>query len=277
MSNLLQRIITGIIFGIVLIEGILWNEYSLVSLFFLLILLASKEYISLSNHCGIRPSPVLIYMGNILVFSTGIYLPVMKGYLGIRPFDIALLSTIGILWLSTLILTEVFNAKESPLQNMGASVFSIFYIGIPFTLLLTTSIDSDGLFAPLRVLFFFFFMWASDTGAYFSGRLFGKRKLMERLSPKKTIEGMVGGIISSGLVGWGAFYAIGVFPLVYWILAGVILAFAGTFGDLTESMLKRQAGIKDSGTILPGHGGVLDRFDSTLLAAPLYAVFWWWA
>jgi phosphatidate cytidylyltransferase len=277
MNNLQQRIITGIIFGIVLIGSILWNEYSLVSLFFVLIMLSAYEYISLSKKGGLSTTPLLIYTGNLFVFGCGIYLPVMKNYLGIRPFDIVLIASIGVCWFILVVLTEVFKASETPLQNIGVTIFSIFYIGLPFTLLTTTAIDADGVFAPLRVLFFFFFMWASDTGAYFTGRLFGKRKLLERLSPKKTIEGMVGGIIFSVLIGWGAFELIGVFSLYQWLLAGVILALAGTFGDLTESMFKRQVGMKDSGTILPGHGGILDRFDSTLIAAPLYAVLWWWA
>ena len=113
-------------------------------------------------------------------------------------------------------------------------------------------------------------MWASDTGAYFSGRAFGKHKLFERLSPKKTIEGFIGGLITAGLVGIAAFYQLGTLPLWAWITTGIIMSITGTLGDLLESMLKRQTGIKDSGTILPGHGGILDRFDSTFFSAPVY-------
>ena len=116
----------------------------------------------------------------------------------------------------------------------------------------------------------FFFIWASDTGAYFSGRAFGKHKLFERISPNKTIEGFIGGLVASALVGIAAHHFLGEISLISWMCIGAFVSITSTLGDLFESMLKRQSDIKDSGNILPGHGGILDRFDSTLISAPIY-------
>lgn len=113
-------------------------------------------------------------------------------------------------------------------------------------------------------------MWASDTGAYFTGRFLGKHKLFERLSPKKTIEGFLGGVVTAMITGFLASLFFESSSALYWILTGAIMSVTGTLGDLFESMIKRQFQVKDSGTILPGHGGILDRFDSTFISIPVY-------
>jgi phosphatidate cytidylyltransferase len=169
-----------------------------------------------------------------------------------------------------LFFSELFRTSEKPIENIATSLLSIFYIGIPCGLLVTISINNEGVYEPWNVLYLFFFIWASDTGAYFSGRAFGKHKLFERISPNKTIEGFIGGVILSALVGIAAHHFLGGISLISWMSIGAFVSVTSTLGDLFESMLKRQSGIKDSGSILPGHGGILDRFDSTLISAPIY-------
>ena len=128
-------------------------------------------------------------------------------------------------------------------------------------------------FSPGIVIGFFLLIWANDTGAYLSGVSFGKHKLMERISPKKTWEGFFGGLVTAMLVGWLLSGWLGVVDKFEWVIIAVIVSVSGTYGDLVESMLKRSIGVKDSGTFLPGHGGFLDRFDSAIISFPLVYLF----
>ncbi|HUR81266.1 MAG TPA: phosphatidate cytidylyltransferase, partial [Thermoanaerobaculia bacterium] len=125
------------------------------------------------------------------------------------------------------------------------------------------------------IFFLLLVVWLGDSGAYYFGKAFGKHKLSPRISPKKTVEGLIGGmttsIITALVIHFTFFKA---FPLLHAILAGVLLSFAGVIGDLAESMWKRSADVKDSGTLLPGHGGFLDRFDSILFTAPILYCYW---
>ncbi len=257
-------------FGIVLIGSIYFSEYTCLLLLLVILMTGIYEYHGLVRHMGIEPQPLLMTVLNLFCFIACIVVPVAWQAEGITLPDLFWSGSIFIGLLLALMLTEIFRAKPRPLENMAAALFSVFYLALPLGLLLNASIGPDGAYNWKQVLFFFLFMWASDTGAYFTGKAFGKHKLLERLSPRKTIEGFFGGMILSIVTGWAAFHFIGQHPLLLWLAGGALMAFTGTLGDLFESMLKRQAGIKDSGNILPGHGGILDRFDSTFFSAPVY-------
>ncbi len=147
----------------------------------------------------------------------------------------------------------------------------ICYISIPMSLL--TNIAYHGVhYSPGRVFCLILFIWAADTGAYFAGKNFGKHKLAPSISPGKTWEGWAGGAALTLLVGWAAGYFLPDIPLSHRLVAAGVVAVFGPLGDLAESMLKRSAGVKDSGTFLPGHGGLLDRFDAFLLVLPVLAL-----
>jgi phosphatidate cytidylyltransferase len=264
------RIITGIVFGAVLIGSIVGSVYSFSLLLLVVLVTGLFEYRRLLRNLDIDPEPVTTTLLNISCFGACILVPIAweAGEMG-RSEGFLLAMIFSFLVLAAMI-AEIFRAKSKPLQNVASSIFSVFYLALPLGLLMDASIDQQGAYSWLQVLFFFLFMWASDTGAYFTGMAFGKHKLLERLSPKKTIEGFFGGLILSMLTGWAAYSFLGGQSLSGWILGGALLSCTGTLGDLFESMLKRQANIKDSGNILPGHGGVLDRFDSTFFSAPVY-------
>jgi phosphatidate cytidylyltransferase len=148
----------------------------------------------------------------------------------------------------------------------------------PFSAFARTGLNSllphsDMVFSPGIIIGFFIVLWANDTGAYLTGISFGRHRLMERISPKKSWEGFAGGIIIALLVAWFLSGWLGVVDKIHWLFIAVIVSVAGTYGDLVESMLKRSTGVKDSGTIMPGHGGFLDRFDSAIISFPLVYLF----
>jgi phosphatidate cytidylyltransferase len=158
-----------------------------------------------------------------------------------------------------------------PGSNIGATITGLLYVSLPMAMLSVIAYGS-GHFEPGRVFCLIFFVWAADTGAYFAGKNFGKHKLAPSISPGKTWEGWAGGAALTLLVGWAAGYFLPDIPLSHRLVAAGVVAVFGPLGDLAESMLKRSAGVKDSGTFLPGHGGLLDRFDAFLLVLPVLAL-----
>jgi len=174
----------------------------------------------------------------------------------------------------TLILVELWRKTDHPIVNMSVMVFGIIYVVIPFFLTIDLNLrENDENFMPL-IVGMYLLIWTNDTFAYFSGRLFGRTKLFERISPKKTWEGTIGGILFTLILGYiiGAFINQG--EEMFWLISAMIIAPCAIFGDLLESLFKRSLNIKDSGKILPGHGGILDRFDAALFAIPF---FYCWA
>ena len=174
-------------------------------------------------------------------------------------------------------ISELYLKKANPMLNWAYSMLSQLYIGLPFALLNVLAFHNDPEYSsvsynPILPLSIFIFLWLSDTGAYCVGSLIGKHRLFERISPKKSWEGSIGG----GVVAIGASFILAhyftIMSMWEWAGLALVVVIFGTWGDLTESLLKRQLHVKDSGTILPGHGGMLDRFDSALMAIPA-AVF----
>ncbi len=170
---------------------------------------------------------------------------------------------------------ELFLNPDKPFDHVGRYVLGMFYIGIPFGLLTYLSMPmgeffSGDTYSPWRVFGLLGLVWVNDTMAYLVGSRLGRRKLFERISPKKTWEGFIGGGVFTVMVAWLASGHFPEFTQTQWILLAIVATVFGTLGDLVESMLKRSLDIKDSGNLLPGHGGLLDRFDAFLLAIPFY-------
>jgi phosphatidate cytidylyltransferase len=170
-----------------------------------------------------------------------------------------------------LFIAELFGASKTPFSNVGTYLVGMFYIGLPFVLLQFIA-KSHTLhdYSPLRVFGLLLLIWTNDTMAYFIGSKFGRRRLFGRISPHKTWEGTLGGGLCALLLAWGLSFIIKDFNQTQWLALGVVAAVFGTLGDLVESMLKRSVGVKDSGNLLPGHGGLLDRFDAFIFALPFF-------
>ena len=169
---------------------------------------------------------------------------------------------------------EIFK-KSNPFQNISYTLLGIFYIAIPFSLLnfLVFPSLTNNTFTFKLIFGLFFLIWAYDVWAFFIGSWLGKHLFFKRISPKKTWEGTIGGFVITLLTSIGIFYILNIFKIYDWLILATIISFGAIFGDLIESMFKRSSNIKDSGKIMPGHGGILDRFDSSLIAIPFIIVY----
>lgn len=161
---------------------------------------------------------------------------------------------------------------KKPFTSIAFTILGIVYVALPFSLM-SMIVFRYGDYNPLIAIGILLILWASDTGAYFAGTRFGKRKLFERISPKKSWEGSIGGTILAILMSIVVGYNFELLPLWQWIGVATLIVVGGTYGDLVESLFKRSILIKDSGNFIPGHGGFLDRFDGLLIAVPFIVAF----
>lgn len=265
MNNLVLRAISGAAFVAVMVASILMSSYYFGVVFFLITVLSLHEFYKLTEKCeSVEVDKWMSIFGGALLF-------IISFFVSFFHVSYALFS-VYFLCVACTFAFELFRAKKNPIMNLGVTVLGHVYVSIPFCLFCLIEGTSEK--SNMLLLAFFVMIWASDTGAYLVGRFFGKHKMFERISPKKTWEGFCGGLsfsIISGLV----FYYSGCLPTLhvgFWLAMSVFVFVFGVLGDLVESMMKRSLGVKDSGNIIPGHGGLLDRFDSALLSAPVLFV-----
>ena len=271
MKNFIQRAITGLIFVAVLIGCIIGGPLSFGVLFCIISALATVEFCNLMNkHEGVNMNRNICVLGSLAMFLSFFYY-------GLNPAETSVFIPYLII-IVYLMISELYLKKENPLNSWAYAMLRQLYVGLPFALLNVLAFQSTGPEATYGYLFIlplsiFIFNWINDTGAYCTGMLLGKHPLFKRISPKKSWEGSIGGAVFSIA---GAFALANFFPILStleWVGLGLTVVVFGTWGDLTESLMKRHLGIKDSGNILPGHGGMLDRFDSAIMAIPAAVVY----
>lgn len=270
MKNLMVRTLSGLVLAGVFVGAVLGSQWSFGALLLLILAGGQMEFYKLARETGLSPQRwmglavgVLLFALNFVVFRQ-FSQPVTDEAGGLV---LNLLLYIGLL-LPTLFVCELFRRSATPLANLGATVLGVLYIAVPLSLLLYIPVlAGGGVWRPATVLCYIFIIWANDVFAYLVGMTFGRHRLCERLSPKKSWEGFFGGLAGAVATGFVAAY---VLDANYWVWGGLALvaALAGVAGDLVESMFKRASQVKDSGHLIPGHGGVLDRFDALLLSAP---------
>ena len=275
-NNFIQRAITGIIFVGVLIGCILGGPISFSLLFALITALTIHEFgVIISKQPDVEINKPICMLAGVFLFFGFAYLGVMPGQTEILiPYLFLIIY---------LLVSELYLKKKNPLNNWAYAMMSQIYIALSFAMLNVLayhSIGSEGdlsnykvQYNPILPLSIFIFTWINDTGAYCTGMLFGKHRLFERISPKKSWEGSIGGGVFSIIAAIVMAHYFPFMSISIWIGLALTVVIFGTLGDLTESLLKRTIGIKDSGNILPGHGGMLDRFDSTLMAVPAAVVY----
>lgn len=268
-KNLITRTVTGILYVAIMVCGFLRVE-AMVPLFALITGMTIWEYTSLVN--GKRG----IYVNRLITTAAGVCL-----FLGVAAWTFGIASGPGIMvpFLLTIIYMFISELYESPLNAIDDWAYMLLpqlYIALPFSLVnvlaaMDTIFDSM-LIMPLSV---FVFLWVNDSGAYCCGSLLGRHKLFPSISPGKTWEGSIGGGVAVLVAAIVIAQAIGgnATDTLLWLGLGLVVVVFGTWGDLVESLFKRTLGIKDSGNILPGHGGMLDRFDSSLIAIPAAVIY----
>lgn len=266
MKNLIIRTITGAVFVAAIITAAIWSPLSFAALFFLVSAISIWEYQHLLWPGSRVPGIWLPMVSGLVIYTLIAYFAL--GWLG--PEYLWLILPVIILHASIL----VFSVKEIALRRIAGDLSGIAFIVFPFALL-NLYLNPAGIpeyHTAWLVLGMFIILWTHDTFAYLSGSLFGKHPLYRDISPNKTWEGSIGGFGFS-LV---AAYIISIFSPelenIHWITIALVIAIFGTIGDLAESLLKRRANVKDSGILLPGHGGILDRFDSVLFVSPIVLV-----
>ena len=275
MKNLIARTITGVLFVAVVVVSFL-NPVAMTALFSLVTALAVWEFTGLVN----EREGVLVNRFICTVAGTSFYFSMAGFCSGMTPTTVFIPYLVTIVYL---LVAELYAKHEDPINNWAYTMLSQLYIALPLSLLnvLAFRITAEGTtFTSVLPLSVFIFLWINDTGAYCCGSLLGKHKLFPRISPGKSWEGSVGGgvfVIAAAALIWHLTEQNGINDLqltvLEWIGLGLTVVVFGTWGDLVESLFKRILGIKDSGNILPGHGGMLDRFDSSLLAIPAAVIY----
>ena len=288
MRNFIVRTITGVIFVAAIVASFLRPE-AMVLLFSIVTGMTVWEFTGLVNE---REH---VTVNRFISTVAAVYFFYAMTYFCSDLYGGAAKSVVFIPYLVTIIymlIAELYLRQDDPVQDWAYTMLAQMYIALPFSLLnvLAFNATPDGqvAFNTLLPLSVFIFLWVNDTGAYCVGSLLGRHKLFPRISPGKSWEGSIGGAVFVLLVAWGIGWLdnmqvadmdhpstlfTGMLSIPEWLGLGLVVVVFGTWGDLVESLFKRTLGIKDSGSILPGHGGMLDRFDSSLLAIPAAVVY----
>lgn len=248
------------IFGSTLLHPI-----ALFGVLFFFVFVALNEFLMLLKIEGGRSDNLLFYIFGLLIYCATALIGL--GYIDIR------IAWLIFLFIPITFIFELFK-KQHSINRIGSYFTGWLYISIPFGLLVSLYLipQREGYF-PGIIIGLFTIIWSSDVFAYLVGSMIGKTRLFERISPKKSWEGSIGGLLFALLAAYILSLIYTELNLIQWLILAVIIVITGSLGDLVESMLKRVAGVKDTGTLLPGHGGVLDRFDATIFAAPFVFVY----
>jgi phosphatidate cytidylyltransferase len=261
---------------VIFVLGGFWlHPYSFFITGLILLVGTQYEYYLLIRNTGARPQMVAGITAGIILYTISTLNA--AGIIGSKW----LLSAVPMI--SVIMIMELYRRQERPFDSLAHTFFSLLYTAVPFSMFPFSAFSHSGMesllghsnivFSPGIVIGFFLLLWANDTGAYLVGVSIGKHRLMERISPKKSWEGFFGGMFISVSAAWFLAGLFGVVDKAGWMIISLIISVAGTYGDLTESMLKRSLGVKDSGNIMPGHGGFLDRFDSVVISFPLVYLY----
>ena len=286
MNNFIVRTLTGVAFVAVLVASIVYSPFSFGALFAVVSALSTMEFCNIVNkQAGVQTNVFISILASLMLFFA--IFAYSCGYANavlLMPSSVFLPYLLTIIYL---LVSQLYSGRENALVSWAFTMMGQLYVALPFALLNCiafvpypqSSMGTAYIFMyPLAV---FLFLWSSDSGAYCVGSLLGKKipyRLFPSISPNKSWIGSIGGTLLA--VGVGAIISRfePSLTLLQWMGFGLVVAIFGTWGDLVESQIKRQLGIKDSGNVLPGHGGMLDRFDSSLLAIPaslIYLHFIW--
>ena len=264
-SNLTQRVVVAIVGVAIIISAIYWQPWSYFVVFLAITFFSLREFYKLVGIDGYLPLSSWGILTGLLIFT----------FAFLVQMDLIDPNVFYLIFPFSAIIFFIKLYKKSdlkPFTGIAYTFLGILYVAVPFALLHVIAFCT-GSYSFEIVTGILLLTWASDTGGYFAGTMFGKTSLFKRISPKKSWEGWVGGVVLTMLVAYMLSWYFDVLPLWKWVTIGIISVTVGTYGDLVESLFKRSIKIKDSGESLPGHGGFLDRFDALLLSLPFIAAF----
>jgi phosphatidate cytidylyltransferase len=265
LNNLQQRAIAAVVGVSIILGSIFYSDWSFFILFCAISVLTQLEFYKLLGLNGNQP---LTYYGTAtgVIINTLVFL-IEKGELPSVCYYLVIPMVASVFFI------KLYKKKDlQPFLNIAFTFLGIIYVALPFAFLIGLSLKA-GYYNYEIVIGCLFLLWASDIGAYFAGTRYGKRKLFERVSPKKSWEGFMGGALFAALVSAGLSHYFKTYEPWQWYCIATIMVVCGTLGDLVESLFKRSISIKDSGNSIPGHGGFLDRFDGLLLSMPFIITF----
>jgi phosphatidate cytidylyltransferase len=276
MSGLKRRAATAVIFVVVMLGGLFLGRYSFIMLFAIVTSLCLWEFLSMVLNRYTKRDFTRMVLGVAFGLTPFVLASIMQlGYLVQDEQFVIFTSFLFFPFIFLAFIYELFTRSATPFQNVGFIVLGMVYIGAPFALLDFIAFHGDQFYSK-TVFGLLALTWLNDTGAYLIGSRFGKHPLHPRISPKKTWEGTLGGVAVTFIVAFLLDVIIDEIRLIDWLVLAAIVSVFGTMGDLVESMLKRSVGVKDSGNLLPGHGGVLDRFDAFIFLLPFAAAYLLW-
>lgn len=264
MNNFLLRTVTGILFVLLIASALIWNQWSFLCVYLIILIMCLWEFYCLLEKAGIQPHKLMGMFYGITIFILSFYIAKYN-----TPDIIILI--VPILFIDFIV--AFFRKSVNPFTDVAYTLLGIFYIAVPFSMMNYIAFYADNTFTHQLILGYMLLIWSNDTFAYIIGSKFGKHKMFERISPKKTWEGTTGGAILCMVTVFVVEILFQYLTVYEWIGIAIIVVAAGTTGDLLESLLKRSLKIKDSGSLLPGHGGLLDRFDSFLFATPFICLY----
>ena len=275
LKNFIVRTLSGAVLLLVILGALCFGYYGYLALLLLITMVGVWEFYNLSKAKGYEPQRGWGLVLSLFVFLTGAVLG--SGIVNCSDNGLMLslfMLCVVVLLIGVVFFVEVFRNRALPIANVATTLTGALYVALPMALMAVVSLMLDGDFEwrARYFLFYLFLVWGNDVFAYLAGVTMGRHKMCERLSPKKSWEGFVGGVAGSLAVGALAAYCLDE-SYAMWMGLAIVVSLSSVVGDLVESMFKRDAGVKDSGNLIPGHGGILDRFDAFILSAPFAFIY----
>ena len=275
LKNFLIRTASGAVMLVVVLGAMLLSQWSFAALMAVIAFGGMWEFYRFSEKAGYSPMKLLGLFTGTMILCEGLAMMIFFGKANEQTSLMLMImaSTALTLIVPLMFICEMYRKSSTPIANIASSVLGALYVALPMALLLTVPmLLGAGKWNPWIMIFYIFIIWANDVFAYLFGITLGRHRLFERISPKKSWEGFFGGLLGAMAMGYVAATVLEA-NTAMWIGLALVAAISGVFGDLVESLMKRSVNIKDSGNIIPGHGGWLDRFDALIFSAPFVFIY----
>jgi phosphatidate cytidylyltransferase len=281
LKNFIVRTLSGAVLLLVILGAMWVGFYGFLALLLFITVVGTWEFYTLAKAKGYEPQRGL-GVAIALLFYVAMAMLSTMAIDSVKQFTdndtiitwVSIMIILGVVLVAIIFVAEVFRNRTTPIANVATTIAGVGYVALPMALMTIVPmlIGGHGNWRAIYFLLYLFLVWGNDVFAYLAGVTMGRHKMCERLSPKKSWEGFVGGVLGSLVVGVVAACVLNS-SYIMWLGLALVVSLSSVVGDLVESMFKRDAGVKDSGNIMPGHGGILDRFDAFILAAPFAFIY----